>query len=247
MPTEERTHFGYREVAPDEKTHLVKGVFDSVAQRYDLMNDLMSFGTHRLWKRFAVGQCSLRRGMSVLDLASGTGDMVRLMKPRVGEEGEIVSADICTEMLNVGRDKSIDKGVAGVQYIACAGEELPFEDDRFDCVVMSFGLRNATDKEKVIAEVYRVLKSGGRFVILEFSKPKRYLDKCYEMYSFNVIPLLGKCIVSDEDSYRYLVESIRRHPDQATLLKMMENAGFEYCKYHNLSAGIVAVHRGYKI
>lgn len=243
---ERNTHFGYRSVSPNEKTRLVQDVFASVAERYDLMNDLMSFGAHRLWKRFAIARCNLRPGMRVLDLASGTGDMAQLARRYIGN-GQIVAADPSAQMLEQGRDNAMDTGMTQATHVRCVGETLPFSDNAFDCVIMSFGLRNATSKENIISDVYRVLKAGGRFVILEFSKPKPYLEKLYESYSFKIIPLLGQFITSDKDSYRYLVESIRRHPDQETLLTMLADSGFERCEYFNMSGGIVAVHRAYKL
>ena len=241
------THFGYKTVSVDEKTRMVKNVFHSVTQRYDMMNDLMSFGAHRLWKRAAIRLCGLRQGMRLLDLASGTGDMVKLANPLIGDGGHIIAADISASMLRKGRDGMMDSGITSVDYVECAAETLPFADQQFDCVLVSFGLRNAADKEAAIANAYRVLKPGGRFVILEFSKPRRWMDGWYQMYSFNIIPLLGKYIAADEDSYRYLVESIRVHPDQQTLCAMLSDAGFERCEYFNMSGGIVAVHRACRV
>lgn len=241
------THFGYKTVAMDEKTRMVKDVFRSVTQRYDLMNDLMSFGAHRIWKHVAINLCGLREGMSLLDLASGTGDMVKLAHVLLGESGRIVAADISASMLRKGRDVMMDAGITTTEYVECDAEALPFHDCRFDCVLIAFGLRNVADKEAAIANAYRVLKPGGRFVILEFSSPHKWLDKWYRVYSFNVIPLLGKYIASDEASYRYLVESIRMHPDQRALCTMMSDAGFERCTYFNMSGGIVAIHRGYRL
>ncbi len=241
------THFGYKTVSMDEKTQMVKNVFQSVTQNYDLMNDLMSFGTHRIWKRAAINLCGLREGMSLLDLASGTGDMVKLARPSLGASGRIVAADISADMLRKGRDAMMDAGITTAEHVECDAEALPFDDCRFGCVLTAFGLRNVADKEAAIANAYRVLKPGGRFVILEFSSPHKWLDKWYRMYSFNVIPLLGKYIASDEASYRYLAESIRMHPDQRTLRAMMTDAGFERCEYFNMSGGIVAIHRGYRL
>lgn len=244
---ERTTDFGYQAVSPAEKTRRVKNIFQSVARRYDLMNDLMSFGTHRLWKRFAVRLCGLRPGMKVLDLASGTGDMVRLARPLVGGEGRIVAADLSAEMLNLGRERLLNAGIAAVDHVECDAAALPFDDHSFDCVITSFGLRNVTDKTAAIAGAHRVLKPGGRFVVLEFSRPHPWLERCYREYSFRVIPRLGRYVAGDEDSYRYLVESIRRHPDQPALRAMLAAAGFERCEYFNLSGGIVAVHRGCRL
>jgi demethylmenaquinone methyltransferase/2-methoxy-6-polyprenyl-1,4-benzoquinol methylase len=240
------THFGYTDVAWDEKAQRVRGVFDSVASRYDLMNDLMSGGAHRLWKHFALSLTGLRSGGRALDVAGGTGDLSVGLARQVGPGGLVLLTDINAAMLARGRDRLIDAGLVGnVQCVQANAERLPFADGSFDCVTISFGLRNVTDKPAAIASMRRVLKAGGRLVILEFSKPVLPgLDRLYDIYSFSVLPVLGRIVAGDADSYRYLAESIRRHPDQKTLLGMMQTAGLEDCRYHNLSGGIVAVHVG---
>ncbi len=247
--TEKTTHFGYKTVAAKEKAKLVRGVFDSVAQNYDLMNDLMSMGIHRIWKRIAVQLSNVRSGEHVLDLAGGTGDLTVLFEQRVGKEGSVVLADINSEMLRTGRDRLIDKGLAGnVQYTQVNAECLPFADNSFDCVIIGFGLRNVTDKDAALRSMYRVLKPGGRALVLEFSHPTDPVtEKVYDFYSFNLLPKIGKWVAKDEDSYRYLAESIRMHPKQDELKAMMEAAGFERCEFFNMTQGIVAVHRGYKL
>ncbi len=244
-----RTHFGYKTVAADEKAELVRGVFDSVASRYDLMNDLMSMGVHRLWKRFAVELSGVRAGQQVLDLASGTGDLADRFAGLVGPEGLVVMTDINANMLVTGRDRMADRGHAGnLAYAQVNAEALPFPDNSFDCITIGFGLRNVTDKPKALRAMYQALKPGGRALVLEFSKPViKPLEKIYDLYSFSLLPKIGKLVTHDEDSYRYLAESIRMHPDQETLRGMMEQAGFENCDYHNLTGGIVAVHRGFKL
>lgn len=246
--TENRTHFGFRQVPMGEKAKLVRGVFDSVASKYDLMNDLMSLGIHRLWKRMAIQLSHVRYGESVLDLAGGTGDMTSLYQKRVGEAGRVVLSDINAEMLRRGRDRLIDEGVTGnVSYAQIDAEKLPFRDNRFDCVCIAFGLRNVTHKEEALRSIHRVLKPGGRAIILEFSEVRgELLKKTYDLYSFKLLPFLGKVIADDADSYRYLAESIRMHPNQEKLKRMMQDAGFDRCEYFNLTGGIVAVHRGYK-
>jgi demethylmenaquinone methyltransferase / 2-methoxy-6-polyprenyl-1,4-benzoquinol methylase len=247
--TENTTHFGFKRVAAEEKANLVRGVFDSVAEHYDIMNDLMSLGIHRIWKRIAVQLSNVRKGEQVLDLAGGTGDLTTLFEQRVGEEGNVVLADINAQMLRTGRNRLIDRGLVGnVQYTQVNAECLPFADNSFDCVCIAFGLRNVTDKDAALRSMYRVLKPGGRAIVLEFSHPiDPITEKVYDFYSFNLLPKIGKWVAKDEDSYRYLAESIRMHPKQDELKAMMEAAGFERCEYFNMTQGIVAVHRGYKI
>ncbi len=242
------THFGYETVTLSEKAGRVKGVFDSVASRYDIMNDLMSGGLHRMWKRFTVEQAGVRRGQNVLDLAGGTGDLARIFARQVGARGHVVLADINALMLQEGRSHLIDAGVAGNLSIAqLDAEKLPFASGSFDCVTIAFGLRNVTNKESALASMQRVLKPGGKILILEFSKPAEAIKPAYDFYSFKVIPLLGKLIANDESSYQYLAESIRMHPNQDELLQMMEQSGLERCRYHNLAGGIVALHIGYRL
>jgi demethylmenaquinone methyltransferase/2-methoxy-6-polyprenyl-1,4-benzoquinol methylase len=243
------THFGYKQVAAGEKAGLVRGVFDSVATRYDLMNDLMSFGIHRLWKRFAVELAGVQRGQRVLDLASGTGDLADRFAGLVGPEGLVVMTDINAAMLSRGRDRMLDHGhVGNLAYAQVDAESLPFSDNSFDCITIAFGLRNVTHKERALAAMYRALRPGGRALVLEFSKPtSKPLEKLYDLYSFGLLPAMGRLVARDADSYRYLAESIRMHPDQATLKGMLEAAGFERCDVHNLTGGIVAVHRGFKL
>ncbi len=243
------THFGYRTVDSGEKAGLVRGVFDSVASKYDLMNDLMSFGVHRLWKRFAVELAGVRPGQQVLDLASGTGDLADRFADLVGPAGLVLMTDINAAMLGVGRDRMVDRGHAGnVGYVQVDAEVLPFPDASLDLITIAFGLRNVTDKGRALASMYRALRPGGRALVLEFSKPvNRPLEKLYDIYSFHILPRMGAMVARDEDSYRYLAESIRMHPDQETLRVMMEQAGFENCDVHNLTGGIVAVHRGFKL
>jgi len=243
------THFGYETVGESEKAERVRGVFDSVATRYDLMNDLMSFGVHRLWKRFAVQLTGARAGQRVLDLASGTGDLAARLAGLVGPRGLVVMTDINAAMLARGRDRMLDEGRAGnVRYAQLDAEALPFPDGCFDCVTIGFGLRNVTHKERALAEMHRVLRPGGRALVLEFSHPTAApLRAAYDLYSFQVLPRLGRLVADDEASYRYLAESIRVHPDQQTLKGMMEAAGFERCDVHNLTGGVVAVHRGFKL
>ena len=242
------THFGYKTVPSEDKAGLVRDVFDSVASRYDIMNDLMSGGLHRLWKRHTVNQAAVRPGHSVLDLAGGTGDLALKFTRQVGVDGHVVLADINAAMLEQGRKRLVDAGAAGNYSIAQVNaEDLPFDDKTFDRITIAFGLRNVTDKDAALRSMRRVLKPGGKALILEFSQPARALKPAYDLYSFKVLPLLGKLVASDEDSYQYLAESIRVHPDQETLKSMMEDAGFERCRYHNLAAGIVALHIGYRI
>ncbi|MCE7032062.1 bifunctional demethylmenaquinone methyltransferase/2-methoxy-6-polyprenyl-1,4-benzoquinol methylase UbiE [Lysobacter sp. GX 14042] len=241
------THFGFRDVPKGDKQKLVGQVFSSVAGNYDLMNDLMSLGIHRAWKRYFVATSQVRRGDRVLDLAGGTGDIAALLRPRVGEAGSIVLGDINGEMLRVGRDRMLDRGrVDGFEYVQCNAESLPFPDASFDLVTMAFGLRNVTDKDAALREIRRVLKVGGQARVLEFSEVKpEWFRPVYDFHSFQVLPRLGRLFAGDEDSYRYLAESIRKHPPQEELKAMMEAAGLERCSYRNLSAGICAVHTGY--
>ena len=249
MNDDDTTDFGYRQVPSTDKAGLVGQVFDSVADRYDVMNDLMSMGVHRLWKRFAVNAARLRPGERVLDLAGGTGDLSERMSPLVGGDGRVVLADINESMLANGRDRLADAGLLdNVDFVLADAQRLPFADDSFDCVTMAFGLRNVTDKARALAAIYRTLRAGGRLLVLEFSRPVTPgLKPAYELYSFAMLPLIGRLVAGDADSYRYLAESIRMHPDQRTLMAMMETAGFERCDYHNLSGGIVALHKGYKL
>ena len=242
------THFGYKDVPVDDKAGLVKGVFDSVASRYDIMNDLMSGGMHRLWKRYTIQHANARPGQVILDLAGGTGDLAREFARIVGPRGHVVLADINAAMLEHGRRRLVDAGVAGnVELAQVDAETLPFADNTFDRVSIAFGLRNITHKEKALTEMNRVLKPGGKVLILEFSQPSKAIKPAYDLYSFKVLPLLGKLVAQDPESYQYLAESIRMHPDQETLLGMMQDAGFERCRFNNLTAGIVALHTGYKI
>jgi demethylmenaquinone methyltransferase / 2-methoxy-6-polyprenyl-1,4-benzoquinol methylase len=240
----ERTHFGFEEVGVEDKAKRVRGVFDSVSGRYDLMNDLMSAGLHRLWKRFCVRATGVREGMRVLDLAGGTGDLALLFADRVGASGEVVLTDINHAMIKGGRDRLLDAGRL-LPAVQCDAENLPFPDAHFDCVSIAFGLRNVTRKERALAEMRRVIRPGGVAAVLEFSKVWAPLAPAYDWYSFNVLPRLGRLVAGDDASYRYLAESIRVHPDQAALKAMMEQAGFEGVQVHNLAAGVVALHLGY--
>jgi demethylmenaquinone methyltransferase/2-methoxy-6-polyprenyl-1,4-benzoquinol methylase len=246
--TDKTTHFGFEQVDWKDKQRRVAGVFDSVAENYDIMNDAMSFGIHRLWKRFAVEQTGARPGQTMLDLAGGTGDLAARLSRLVGAEGEVIIADINASMLSVGREHLLDKGITGnVDFVQANAENLPFPDASFDCITIAFGLRNVTDKVKALESMYRVLKPGGRVLVLEFSKPViPGLRQIYDFYSFSVLPVMGRLIAKDEKSYRYLAESIRMHPDQENLKIMMEQAGFEDCDYFNLTGGIVALHRGFR-
>lgn len=248
-PTEEPvTHFGYKSVPESQKAEKVAEVFHSVAAKYDLMNDLMSGGIHRLWKRFTIELSGARPGNRILDIAGGTGDLTRQFSRLVGPTGEVVLADINASMLKVGRDRLLDKGAAGnIRFVQADAEKLPFPDNHFDVVTIAFGLRNVTHKEDAIASMLRVLKPGGRLLVLEFSKPTNPLfAKAYDAYSFSLLPLMGKLITNDSESYRYLAESIRMHPDQDTLKAMMVTAGFDCVTYHNMTGGVVALHRGIK-
>jgi demethylmenaquinone methyltransferase/2-methoxy-6-polyprenyl-1,4-benzoquinol methylase len=234
--SDKTTHFGFQKVPVKEKAQRVRSVFDSVVTDYDLMNDVMSLGIHRLWKRLAIGMANIRPGQQVLDLAGGTGDLVLLIAPRVGPQGRVVLSDINNAMIRTGRARLLDKGIAGnVEYLQADAERLPFPDSSFDCITMAFGLRNVTHKQAALDSMYRVLKPGGRL-----------LKPAYDFYSFSILPRLGQLIAGDAASYRYLAESIRMHPDQMTLVGMLESAGFEGCDFHNLTGGIVAIHRGYK-
>jgi demethylmenaquinone methyltransferase / 2-methoxy-6-polyprenyl-1,4-benzoquinol methylase len=249
MSDEKTTHFGYQQVPVEEKAARVRAVFDSVASRYDLMNDLMSLGIHRLWKRHAIELAGVRRGQRVLDLASGTGDLADRFAGIVGPDGCVVMSDINAAMLTEGRERMLDRGrVGNVRYTLINAEKIPFPDDHFDCVTIGFGLRNVTDKQAALNEMFRVLRPSGRALVLEFSHPaSKTLNKIYDVYSFSVLPTLGRLVVNDPGSYRYLAESIRMHPNQETLRSMMETAGFERCEYFNHTGGIVAIHRGYKL
>lgn len=242
------THFGYEEVPVGEKVQRVGAVFSSVARRYDLMNDLMSLGIHRLWKRFAIDLAGVRPGERVLDVAGGTGDLTREFRRAAGRDGLVVLTDINAAMLAQGHDRLVDEGVVDVPCVQSNAEKLPFAEGSFDCVTISFGLRNVTDKDAALASMTRVLKPGGRLLVLEFSKPQSAgLSKLYDQYSFHVLPRLGRWVAGDEASYRYLAESIRMHPDQETLKGMMENAGLSRVQVYNLSGGIVALHRGFRL
>lgn len=244
----EKTHFGYKTVASDDKAGLVRGVFDSVASRYDIMNDLMSAGMHRIWKRHTIDQAAVRPGHVVLDLAGGTGDLAEKFSRQVGRDGHVVLADINNAMLQQGRRRLTDAGIAGNVTIAQVdAQHLPFDDATFDLITMAFGLRNVTDKDAALASMLRVLKPGGKAMILEFSKPNDAVKPAYDIYSFKVLPTLGKLVADDADSYQYLAESIRMHPDQETLKIMMQSAGFERCRFNNLAAGIVALHIGFRL
>lgn len=242
------THFGYQEVDKDAKAGLVADVFDSVAARYDVMNDLMSVGIHRLWKRFTIELSGVRKNNAVLDIAGGTGDLAARFAEIVGPEGRVVLADINGAMLEVGRDKLLDTGrQANIEFVQADAQDLPFPDDSFDCVTIAFGLRNVTDKDRALRSMLRILKPGGRLLVLEFSKPGNpLLSRAYDAYSFRVLPFMGKLVANDSDSYQYLAESIRMHPDQETLKDMMEDAGFSRCEYHDMTGGIVALHKGIK-
>ncbi|HEV7778828.1 MAG TPA: bifunctional demethylmenaquinone methyltransferase/2-methoxy-6-polyprenyl-1,4-benzoquinol methylase UbiE [Luteibacter sp.] len=244
-----KTHFGFRDVPVAEKQKLVGQVFTSVARSYDLMNDLMSFGVHRLWKRHFVAVSGVRRGDRVLDLAGGTGDIAALLKPVVGEDGEVVVGDINAAMLGVGRDRLTDRGlVGGIRWAQMNAEALPFPDNSFDAITIAFGLRNVTDKDTALADMCRILKPGGRLLVLEFSRVKNEtFSKLYDFHSFKILPRLGSLFAGDADSYQYLAESIRKHPDQETLKGMMQHAGFGHVEVRNLTNGIVAIHRGYKL
>jgi demethylmenaquinone methyltransferase/2-methoxy-6-polyprenyl-1,4-benzoquinol methylase len=240
-----QTHFGYQTVEEAEKARKVKSVFDSVASKYDVMNDLMSMGMHRVWKAYTIAVANLKPGDKALDLAGGTGDLSRAFARKVGDTGLVVHTDINEAMLRTGRDRLLNEGLS-LPTIICDAEKLPFGDNQFDLVSVAFGLRNMTHKDQALAEMCRVLKPGGRLLVLEFSKVAKPLQKPYDWYSFSVLPKLGQLVAGDADSYRYLAESIRMHPDQGTLKAMMKTAGFGHVDVHNLSAGVVALHVGIK-
>ena len=248
MSDKDRTHFGYKEVDTDAKAGMVADVFHSVASRYDLMNDLMSGGIHRVWKRFTIELSGVRTGNAVLDIAGGTGDLAARFSDIVGAKGRVVLADINDSMLKVGRDKLLDNGrMSNLEFVQADAQYLPFPDDTFDCITIAFGLRNVTDKDRALRSMLRVLKPGGRLLVLEFSKPDNpLLSKAYDTYSFKVLPMMGRLVANDADSYQYLAESIRMHPDQETLKDMMEEAGFSRFEFHNMTGGVVALHKGVK-
>ncbi len=248
MTEKKTTHFGFTEVPVEEKAGKVAQVFHSVAARYDIMNDLMSGGVHRLWKRYTIEMSGVRPGNSVLDIAGGTGDLAAKFSRLVGDSGLVVLADINESMMRVGRDKLLDLGIASnVRFIQADAQQLPFADNSFDCITIAFGLRNVTDKDMALSAMHRALRPGGRLLVLEFSKPASpLLEKVYDTYSFAILPRLGQVVANDPDSYRYLAESIRMHPDQETLKSMMQQAGFANCQYQNLTGGIVALHKGIK-
>ncbi len=246
MEKENTTHFGFQSVAEKEKAKKVGEVFHSVAQKYDVMNDVMSVGLHRIWKRFAVELSGVKAGGTVLDIAGGSGDLSKLFAKKVGATGQVVLTDINASMLGVGRDRVLDAGFA-LPAVQCDAEKLPFADGQFDCVIVAFGLRNMTHKDVALKEMQRVLKVGGRLLVLEFSKVWQPLSKLYDIYSFKLLPQMGKWIANDAESYQYLAESIRMHPDQETLKQMMIDAGLSKVDYYNLAAGVVALHKGYKV
>lgn len=245
MTTEHNTHFGFKTVAEADKAKKVGEVFHSVASKYDLMNDVMSAGLHRGWKRFAVEISGVNQGDKVLDIAGGSGDLSKLFAQKVGTDGQVILTDINASMLSVGRDRMLDAGL-NVPALQCDAEKLPFPDNHFDCVIVAFGLRNMTHKDLALAEMRRVLKVGGRLLVLEFSKVWQPLSKIYDVYSFKLLPFMGKILAKDSESYQYLAESIRMHPDQETLKQMMVDAGLSKVDYYNLAAGVVALHKGYK-
>lgn len=245
---EKNTHFGYQDVSPGEKTVKVSAVFDSVASRYDVMNDAMSFGLHRIWKHQLVYLANVRPSFKVLDLAAGTADLSALLAPKLGEQGEITLCDLNLAMLEHGREKLVDKGLLkNLHYVQAMAETLPFRENYFDRVVLAFGLRNFTDKDQALQAIFRVLKPGGQLLVLEFSRARKWLRRAYDLYSFEFLPKMGKLIARDAASYRYLAESIRKHPDPGTLQSMMESAGFQQCDYLDIGLGIVCIHRGYKL
>jgi demethylmenaquinone methyltransferase/2-methoxy-6-polyprenyl-1,4-benzoquinol methylase len=247
--TENTTHFGYKDVPTEEKQAMVADVFHSVAAKYDVMNDLMSFGVHRLWKRFTIDMSGVRPGNKVLDLAGGTGDLTKKFSKIVGPSGKVVLADINSSMLEVGRERLTNQGYVGnIEYVQANAQYLPFEDNTFDIITIAFGLRNVTDKDEALRSMFRVLKPGGRLLVLEFSQTNNpLLKKAYDLYSFTALPFMGKLVTNDSESYKYLAESIRMHPDQETLKGMMQDAGFNRVSYHNMTGGMVALHRGIKV
>jgi demethylmenaquinone methyltransferase / 2-methoxy-6-polyprenyl-1,4-benzoquinol methylase len=245
MNDKDTTHFGFQSVSETEKTRKVREVFHSVARRYDLMNDVMSAGLHRLWKRFTIEVSGVKAGDRVLDIAGGTGDLSRLFSKKIGSDGQLILTDINAAMLGIGRDRLLDEGIA-VPAVQCDAEKLPFPDDHFDCVCVAFGLRNMTHKELALREMQRVLKPGGRLLVLEFSQVWKPLAPIYDAYSFKLLPLMGKLLAKDAESYQYLAESIRMHPDQQTLRQMMLDAGLAQVDFYNLAAGVVALHKGWK-
>lgn len=247
--TDNTTHFGYKDVPTEEKQAMVADVFHSVAAKYDVMNDLMSFGVHRLWKRFTIDMSGVRPGNKVLDLAGGTGDLTKKFSKIVGPTGKVVLADINSSMLEVGRERLTNQGYVGnIEYVQANAQYLPFADNTFDIITIAFGLRNVTDKDEALRSMFRVLKPGGRLLVLEFSQTKNpLLKKAYDLYSFTALPFMGKLVTNDSESYKYLAESIRMHPDQETLKGMMEEAGFNRVSYHNMTGGMVALHRGIKV
>lgn len=246
--TDNTTHFGYKDVPTEEKQAMVADVFHSVAAKYDVMNDLMSFGVHRLWKRFTIDMSGVRPGNKVLDLAGGTGDLTKKFSKIVGPTGKVVLADINSSMLEVGRERLTNQGYVGnIEYVQANAQYLPFADNTFDIITIAFGLRNVTDKDEALRSMFRVLKPGGRLLVLEFSQTKNpLLKKAYDLYSFTALPFMGKLVTNDSESYKYLAESIRMHPDQETLKSMMNDVGFERTSYQNLTGGIVALHKGFK-
>jgi demethylmenaquinone methyltransferase/2-methoxy-6-polyprenyl-1,4-benzoquinol methylase len=247
--TDNTTHFGYKDVPTEEKQAMVADVFHSVAAKYDVMNDLMSFGVHRLWKRFTIDMSGVRPGNKVLDLAGGTGDLTKKFSKIVGPTGKVVLADINSSMLEVGRERLTNQGYVGnIEYVQANAQYLPFADNTFDIITIAFGLRNVTDKDEALRSMFRVLKPGGRLLVLEFSQTKNpLLKKAYDLYSFTALPFMGKLVTNDSESYKYLAESIRMHPDQETLKGMMEESGFNRVSYHNMTGGMVALHRGIKV
>ena len=247
MP-DKTTHFGYQDVSPEEKTQKVGEVFDSVAGNYDVMNDVMSLGMHRLWKRHFVHLANIRPHFNILDLAAGTGDISALLAPKIGDNGSITLCDPNGAMLEHGRQRMVDKGLLkNLHYVQAKAEALPYQENYFDRITLAFGLRNFTDKDQALRAIFSLLKPGGQLLILEFSKPQKWMQGLYDTYSFNLLPRMGKVIAKDADSYQYLAESIRKHPDQQTLQGMLEKAGFEQCDYMNLTGGVVCIHRGYKL